>query len=147
MTRTRRPPLRDDLGVTIHRPLPREPFRRRPDGDDVERNGYGPRDPADEQRWHQYPTRETTEQWIARNRTYDREALDEVLRGLEITEYESKWLAWQSHGERSDVVVLASLLDRMYRAGVEAGIAAGVAKERERRRNYDATKRNRKEPR
>lgn len=138
--RTRRPALRDEHGVTIHRPVIREPFRRRPDGDDVERNGYGPRDPRDEQHWYQHPP-ETTAQWVERNRGYDREVLAEVLRNVEVTDYERRWLDYQSRGERSDVVVLASLLDRMYRAGVEAGVAAGVQKERERRRAYDANKR------
>lgn len=141
MTRTsKRPPLRDEHGVTIHRPVIREPLRRRPDGDDVERNGYGPTDEAMRQQLYRFVP-ETVEEWIARNDVADRELFAEVLRDVELTEYERRHLAYKSRGERSDVVVLASLLDRMYRAGVEAGVAAGVAKERERRRTYDANKR------
>ena len=136
------PPLVDEHGVTIHRPIELEPRRLRPDGDDEDRGYYGPRDPVLEQNWSAYPP-ETADEWRARNRAAEVETLLEPLRGLPLTEYETRWLTYLTHGERSTVVVTASVFDRLYRAGVEAGRAEGITAERERAKTRRAAAKRR----
>lgn len=114
------PPVRDADGVTIHRPINSDPFRLRPDGTEAERGYYGPRDPqADQNLWADPP--ETVEAWCERTQAAEVALLLEALRDVVPTEYELRHLNWLCRGERQTVVVVASLLDRAYRAGLDAG--------------------------
>jgi hypothetical protein len=129
----------DEHGVTIHRPIDAEPLRYRPDGTDADRAYYGPRDPLDEQRIvdGRY---EPVDTWRTRTNARAEALMREALHGVETTPREDRILRWLSDWERVTVVVIASLLDRTYRAGLAAGRAEGIAAERARRRKVAARK-------
>lgn len=112
-----RDPVTDAEGKTIHRPVIAEPVRLRPDGDDESRNFYGPADPAAGR-----GSRESTHGWALRTRDEYSRALQETLRGIELTDFERRSLRWLATWDGAQVVVL-SLLDRLYRKGVEDGRA------------------------
>lgn len=120
-SRPKQPVVRDEHG-TVHRPVPPWPVRLRPDGGDVERNGYGPADPADAQQWDRYPTGETVDEWRARRTAAEYDLLREATHGLELSAHEDRHLHNMAKiSDRSEVIVFASLLDRAFRLGLARG--------------------------
>lgn len=121
-SRPQQPVVRDEHG-TVHRPLTDWPLRLRPDGHDGTRNGYSPADPTEERQWHRYPTGETLDEWRDRRAAAELELLRDALHGLDdLTDLEERHLGHLARiADRNDVVIMASLLDRVYRLGLARG--------------------------